>query len=426
MKRINRVMFIAATLVVAACQTAPPPVTAPTGEERFLIDPRMGYDAATTPDAERKFDAAWRFVLAGDFASAQKRLDDLRTKQPDYQPALLAQAAIDLRNGKIEQARDIVDQIAGRHPRYTAAMMYRAEIALREQQTRRAYDLYREIAAQPNAPELARERLAELEKTIFEQLYSSALTASDPEAIRMLREALEVSPTASAARTLLVQKLIATRDFDEARRVLDPMLSGSDADRPDVQAALAEIDVGHYRYQEAIVRYERLAHRDSRYGARLEQVKDLYAAANMPPQYQRAIESPSITRADLAVLMYWEVGAVRFASNVGTPPIAVDVSETPGRDELVRALALGIYTVDPVTRRVNPSTSVTASALSRVAARVLTMRGAACARSAPGDPKSTLTACAVADPVTTLGDPEAPVSGRTAATVMEQVDRALK
>src|SRR5438477_4355141 len=156
-----------------------------------------------------------------------------------------------------------------------AAMMYRAEIAMREGQTRRAYDLYREIAAQPNAPPLAAERLAELQKTIFDQLYAGAVNASDAEGIRMLREALDVNPAASAARILLVQKLIATRDFDEARRVLDPMLSGSDADRADVQAALAEIDVGHGQYQDAIVRYERLAHRDSRYSARLEQVKDL-------------------------------------------------------------------------------------------------------------------------------------------------------
>ena len=43
-------------------------------------------------------------------------------------------------------------------------------------------------------------------------------------------------------------------------------------------------------------------------------------------------------------------------------------------------MALGIYQVDPVTRRVGPYSPVNAGALSRIAARLLTLRGATCAR----------------------------------------------
>ena len=139
----------------------------------------------------------------------------------------------------------------------------------------------------------------------------------------------------------------------------------------------------------------------------------------------RALEAESVSRADLAVLMYWEVASIRFASNLGTPPIAVDITETPGREELVRAMTLGIYTVDPVTRRVNPTGAVTASGLTRIASRILAVRGANCARGL-NDPKAALAACSVADPSVTLGDDQALVSGRTAAAVMQQVDRALK
>jgi lipopolysaccharide biosynthesis regulator YciM len=430
-KRNSILFLIAATIVLAACAPAtPPPAPQPSGEQRYLVDPRLG--APTAPAAlDARFDAAWRFVLAGSTAEGTRQLEVLRTKNPTYLPAQLARAAMLIRDKQLDRARDIVDSLLAKNPRYTAAEIYRAEIAVADGDVRRGLDIYREVAAEPNAPELARQRIVELRRALFDSLYASAQTASDTAAIPMLRDALTLDPSSSGARILLARKLVATRDFDEARRALDPILSGTDADRDDVQEALAEIEAGHGRFQEAIVRYERLAHRDARFNARLEEIKEKYAAANMPMQYQRAVEAESITRADLAVLLYWKVVAIRFASNVPSPPIAVDLNDTLGREELVRALALGIYAVDPVTRRAGVSTVVTSTSLARIVARVLLLRGAACSRQATNDPtdlgraKSVLAACNVTDPNVTLGT-DAPVSGRAAAAVLDQVDRALR
>ncbi|HEX9405991.1 MAG TPA: hypothetical protein VF975_01645, partial [Thermoanaerobaculia bacterium] len=88
------------------------------------------------------------------------------------------------------------------------------------------------------------------------------------------------------------------------------------------------------------------------------------------------------------------------------------------RDEVIRAMALGIYPVDPVTRRVNPDAEVNGAALARIVTRVLTLRGAACARQVPTD--QILTACGIAIAVDDL-----PVSGGTASSVLEQVDRVI-
>ncbi len=406
MKRIPTFLLIAATIVLAACGTpakVPPPVTQPSGEERFLVDPRIGAPAPP-PNVDAKFDLAWRFVLADDRMEATKRLVPILQKTPNYLPAQLAPVVFFIRDRQFDRARDLLDSIVGKNPQYTAAEIYRAEIAVAEGDTRRAYDLYRSIAGEPNAPPLARERVASLQRTLFDRLVSGAQSANDREAIRMLREALELDPSSNITRIQLAQKLLATRDFDEAHRALEPLINGSDADRTDVQAILAEVEIGRGRYQEAIVRYERLAHRDPRYAARLEQIKDEFAAANMPLQYQRAVEAESITRADLAVLMYWKI---------------------------IPILALGIYAVDPVTRRVGASTPVNATSLARISARVLLLRGANCARQATSEPgelaraEKVLAACSVADPILTLGA-DAPVSGRSAAAVMEQIDRALR
>lgn len=425
MKRNSILLLIVVALAAACADTsAPPPAVAPSGDERYIVDPRLGYDAAVPPAVDARFTAAWRYALSGDRLNARKRLDEILAKNPTYAPARLANAAMLIREHQVAPAREIVDALLAESPHYTAAEIYRAEMAVQEGNARRGYDLYRGIVSEPAAPEVARERLAELQKTLFERSYSAAQTASDTDAIPLLRQALELNPGASDARILLAQKLVAARQYDEARSTLDPVLSTADADRPEVQQSLAEIDIGRARYQEAIVRYERLAHRDARFTPRLEQIKDEFAAANMPPQYQRAVETELITRADLAVLMYWKIASIRFASNLGTPPIAVDVSETPGREELIRAITLGIFSVDPVTRRVGPATPVTATNLARTAARVLAVRGAACARSAGNDAQKVLAACGVADP--TINGPESPVTGRGAAVVLEQVDRALK
>ena len=215
---------------------------------------------------------------------------------------------------------------------------------------------------------------------------------------------MTINPTASAARVLLVQKLVGQHKYDEARTELEPLLSTAEVDRNEIQEALAEIDISKGRYEAAIARQ--------------------YAEANMPPQFRRAIESESITRGDLAVLMYWKVASVRFASNIAAPPIAIDIGETPGRDEIVRAIALGIYQVDPVTRQVNPYAPVSPLSLARAAARALAVRGASCARTAGSDPESILAACRVSDPLPTGAD--VPVSGRMASAMLEQVDASSR
>ena len=425
---MKRIVILAAIAFAACAPTTPPPAVAPRAEDRYLIDPRAGYGRTASPAVEKKFDAAWRAFLAGDVADARQRLAEIRTREPDYAPAELALAALALREANVASARADVNRVRAARPNYLAAEVYDAEVAVAEHDLRRAYELYREIAVRADAPPTAAQRVGELQTKLFEEYYSAALHApSDEGAIASLRQALQINPAASAARILLAQKLVAARQFEEARREIDPILNSGDVDRPDVQQVLAEVDLSRGRYEDAIARYERVVRRggDAAMARRLDEIKEQFAEANMPLQFKRAIEDESITRADLAVLMYWKVPSVRFAQNLATPPIAIDITETPGREELIRAIALGVYSVDPVTRRVGPGAVVSAASLTRITARLLALRGADCARGLPqNDPSRILAACGITDP--TLAGADLPVSGRTAAAVLEQVDRALK
>jgi tetratricopeptide (TPR) repeat protein len=404
-------------LVLASCTpaVAPPPAVTPQGEDRYLIDPRSG-SAALDPQTDAKFEAAWRYVLAGNDPEARRRLDEIRKKSPNLPQLMLAEAALDIRANRFDAARAKLEKLDS-----PVARVYEAEIALRQGDTRRALDLYRPLAGV--APTV-NERIAQLETTLFEQLIAQAQAAPDAESIPLLREALAFRPAAVEPRILLSRKLVLQRSFDEARRELDPLLNSGEVDRAEVQELLAEIDVGRGRYQEAIVRYDRLARRtrEPRYAQRLDQIKEEWSMANMPSHYRAALESPAITRADLAVLLYWTVPSIRFARNLGSPMIAVDLEDVGGREEMIRAIAIGLYDVDPVTRRVGPLRTVTADRLSRHLARVLQLRGAACARGVGVD--RVLATCGVTDPLATFA-PEATVTGRDAEKYLEQVAKQL-
>ena len=418
--KLTRSLIVAGALALAACTTTapPPPMVAPQGDDRYLIDPRTGFTGTMAPAVAQRLEAAWRHALAGNDAEAQRNLAELRQSAPELPPATLLEAFLAIRAGRHDEGRRLIARV---DPENLVARVYEAEIAVRERETRIAYDLYRQIAALPDAPATARERLAELEGALFNELYAAAQSAPEAEAIRLLREALTFNAGAIEARILLSQKLVAQRQFDEARRELEPLLNVA-ADRPEVQEILAEIDVGRGRYQEAIVRYDRLARRtqEPRHAQRLEEIKSEWSAANMPAHYRAALDSLAVTRSDFAVLLYWTVPSVRFAQNLGSPRIAVDVEDVAGREEIIRAIALGLYDVDPVTRRVGPHRIVTASRLSQHLARVLVLRGAACARGS----SSVLADCGVRDPLDTHA-PDAAVSGAVVRSALEQVAKQL-
>lgn len=422
MKRTTILTFLAA-LWLAACggTSTPPPTVTPEGADRYLIDPRAG-SPALPPNVASKFEAAYRFALAGNEAEALRRIDDLHRRGIDIEALDLLDAMMDIRAGRLEGARQKIARVQQSQPENLAARVYEAEIAIRERQTRAAYDLYRQIAALPDAPSTATERLHELEGLLFNELYASAQTTADAaESIRLLRESLAFNPGAVEPRVLLAQKLVAQHSFDEARRELDPLLN-TNADRPDVQEILTEVDVGRGRYQEAIVRLERLARRtrEPRYERRLEEIKAEWSAANMPAEYRAALDSEAVTRNDFAILLYWTVPSVRFAQNLGSPSIAVDIEDVSGREEIIRAIALGLYDVDPVTRRVNPYRTVPASRLSQYLARVLALRGANCAKGT----STVLATCGVEDPLATY-PPDATVRGQDVLRYLQQLAKNL-
>jgi tetratricopeptide (TPR) repeat protein len=420
------------SLGLLSCTTAaPPPPSAPREQRLIDVDPRLGSSQQASDSLRRRFDAALRELRAGRLDVARQRFSDLAAKNPDYRPAQVALAALALRADDPAAADALLTKVLASEPDYTAARMLSAEAALRRNDLETAHTILQALAAAPTVLPSVQNALASTRTAWFDQLFASASAATDPEeAINLLRRALTLTPEADTARVALVRRLIEVRRYDDARRQIEP-LAQKHPDREEVEWALAEIEAGRGRYQDSIARYERLAKaHPGRYDARLTEVKQKWLELNMPPQYRSSMDSPALSRAELAVLMYWKVSPVRFAQNLAQPPIAVDIGAVQGREEFVRALALRLYQVDSVTRAAGPDRLVSSANFLRLAGRLLLLRGTPpCAAGAAAEDElaraiRALTACGV-NVSRLAGDLERTVSGREAAEVLDAVERVL-
>jgi len=395
-----------------------------------LIDPRTR--ATALPRVSDKFDKAWQNFTDGRLDDAERGFNEILARTPTYGPASLGIAAVSMERGDLDRAQALIEAVraVGSAP---ASGVYAAELAYLRRDLEGAFTLYTRGVAELQGAEAAgtKIRLEALRKELFDSRLAVARSeSSDEQAVRALRSALTLEQDSKTARTLLVQRLIELKRFDEARRELDPLMTGVGSDADEIQQSLAEIDAGKGRYQEAINRYEKLTRRSPSpaFNARLNELKQQWTDSNMPRHYQVAMESQSINRADLAVLIYWKLSSVRFAQKLAEPPIAID-TDVAGRDELIRALALRLLPVDAVTRRVEPFRIVTGSNFLRMAARLLSLRGTpVCAGTVTDDGDAArasklLAACGIATSEVRDGDPA--VTGRAAAKILERIDRRL-
>lgn len=422
-KRVLWVLPVAgALMIVASCASVPP---VPRADLPVLIDPRLGFDGRSSEPVDRKFAAAWQKLIAGEVDGADKAFVALASKYPEYAPATLGRAVVALAKDQVDAAERYVERVADPGSSYFAAEAYRAEIALARSLTEDAYRNYHRVSRLPGAPTIVTTRLEAVADAWFEELVARAEAAtSGAQRIELLTEAVEVRPRADSTRIALAKSLVSEKSWERVRAEVEILLDRGLVDNPEVQGLVAELEVSEARYQDAIVRLERLVRRypDRGYGERLSEVKVAYMRANLPPRYHRAIASEAMTRADLAVLAYWHVSPVRF-STVNEPPIAVDIASAPGRDEIVRTLGLGLLSVDPATRAFGPDTTVTPRAFAAFAGRLMRLRPApACAGGLTGT--EGLAACGV-DLSPFLSNGSGTVRGAAAIQVLDAIDDLL-
>ena len=412
--RLSAIPALTVLLTIGCSTTAPlpPPSTPEVTATAVRIDPRFGGPGGDGSAALSRGIAA---LNSGRLDEADAEFARAAAAPAGSPEALLGRALVAFQRGDIDAAESLLDRAQATR-RWPASEILEAEIAVARGDTRAAIESYEQIAVPESAAAAIDSRVAELRRERFDELFARANAESAETSVSTLREALEYAD-AEPARLLLARRLIELGRFDEARRALDQLQIRGASDADQLQELLAEVEVGKGRYQEAIARLEPLARRNpQRYEARLEEIKRRWSDANMPGHYHVALQSDALTRADLATILYWRLPAVRFARNLSEPPIAVDLADAPGREEMIRALALGLFPVDPITRTAAPGRLISGATLARIMSRILRLQGVpACAVSPAGDPEDELSACGVPLPA---GEP---VTGADAARTVDAV-----
>ncbi|MFP5287062.1 MAG: tetratricopeptide repeat protein, partial [Thermoanaerobaculia bacterium] len=337
-------------------------------------------------------------------------------------------AQVELGEGNFAKAVERLLAVSDEMPQYVASQLVLGRAAERLGDVPLAYSAYRKIAARnqrafqkvgelhPRALEIVSNRLQEaLRQSQWDEAekHLSLLRAWAPSEARTLEgaRALAVSRGDRIAELAAVKELAAQRPGERA--LIER--------RAELELAVGDPGAGLQIIQELAAEDPR----DPVLAEKLSAAKFRWRMSLLPRHVQDVAAKPELTKADLAVLLYWLIPNVRY----GRPTagrIATDVLEHPRQEEIVRVVNLGLMDVDPTLHRFSPGSPARRSVALRSLALVLSRfaQGLAClgGGSAGRGPCETASSCGLVPP-----EEECRASAAlTGAEAVELIRRTLK
>jgi tetratricopeptide (TPR) repeat protein len=371
MTRVQDLTAVAvAAVLVASCATAPVRPTTTHETEEFVY-PRWPPGEVRPPEA-RAIERAWHEVLAGDTAKAEKRLRKVLIDNPGLIPAEIALAYARLRAGAHADAVRAFASVLERKPDEVSALVGSGIALARSGNMEAALAAYARAAAVDPTNDAVRRRRAELRLQVTDTRVGAARAAAaagdTARAVEQYQLVLQAAPEVSGVRLELAGVFAGRGEVEAAIALLEADPTG---DRQ-VLLRLAELVFGRGEHERALEVYRRILEADPRDEEALgaaRRVREAIEAQQMPEEYRGILDSPTITRADLAALMMVKVRRLAQAP-LGPGKVAIDISGSWARDHIIRALALDLVTVYP-NHTFQPGAMVRRGDLARAVARAL-------------------------------------------------------
>jgi tetratricopeptide (TPR) repeat protein len=371
MTRLLRVAAAFALLAALGCASAPPRPATTTPETEEFVFPRSA-PGEVRPHEAGQIERAWHEILGGRAADAERRLRKVLVESPGLIAAETALAYARLRSGDNADAARRFAAVLEHRPQDPSALVGHALALARSGDQEGALAAYARAAAADPSSETIRRRRAELRLAVTETRVSSARNAAQAGDIdRAVAEydlALSAAPELSTVRLELASLLVGRGQLDAAVALLQADPAG---DRQ-VLMRLAELAEQGGDHERALDVYRRVLqanpHDEEALGA-ARRVREGIEAEQMPEEYRRIIDAPTITRADLAALMMVKVRRLAQAP-LGPGRVAIDISGSWARDHIIRALALDLVSVYP-NHTFQPGAMVRRGDLARAVARAL-------------------------------------------------------
>ena len=337
--------LILVAIFFSACASAPRAKTGPSDTDDYVFPGWQPTELSR--DEGKAVEGAWQSVLAGKGLEAEKRFRELMRMHPGSVSAETGLGYALLRQERPPDAARTFASVLARKPDYVPALVGAAAAALRAGNGEAALQHLRRAAALDSANDTVRRRLSDVRLQVTERRVAAAREAmaagNADAAIAEYRSALDAAPEVTEARLALADLLVQRGQAQEAATVLE----ADPQEERQVLIRLGEILAGLREYGRALEAYRRvlaLDPRDEEGLRRSREVREALELLQMPEEYRRIPSSPTITRADLAALLMSKV-TMLSRQPPGPAKVALDISGSWARDQIIRALALDVLDV---------------------------------------------------------------------------------
>ena len=361
----------------------PRPLALADGDEVYLIEPLAGFSGSIDAAPRAEIDRGYRGLRQrGEIEEAFAIASDILAAEPSSTPAAVLAAQVEYARGDFAAVIARLVPVGDHTPDYTAAQLVLGRAAERTGDVALAYAAYRVIAARsPLAFERAGGLHAQALETVHRRL-DDALARNEIEAAKKQLRLLEAWGAAETA-TLEAAAAVARAGGDRSAELA--AIRGLSERHPDDRALLerrADLELSIGDPSAAVQIVQSLVDRDPKnrhLADKLDATKFRWRLSFLPPDVRELAARPALTRAELAVLLYWLVPEVRYARPTAGR-IAADVLDQPRQEEIVRVVNLGLLDVDPDLHRFNPASTARRVAAFSAFLRVLEKfeREAAC------------------------------------------------
>ncbi|MCP4654746.1 MAG: hypothetical protein GY856_04920 [bacterium] len=355
---------IPALALLAACASSVPQVTEShiaAGEEPYLTEPLRGYPLTADVEFERRVTEGYGLLKAGgsllEIAAGGRQLLEV---DPGFHPARVLLAQVEFVRRNEPATVELLLPVAAELPEYLACQLLLGRAAENTEDLPLAFRSYRQVAELSAA---AWERAAELQSEALEVVFArlehelgrGRIEDAEPHLTWLLRWAPDERRTLEAERLLAV----ATGDPEAELAAVRRLAAAEASDEILERLGDLELEIGDVRA--GLEQFELLAERypdDPELAEKIARAKFLWRLELLPPQVQEVAKKPRLSRADFATLLYWLVPEVRYAQ-VSNPPIATDILDHPRREEILRAMNLGLMSIDRTLHRFAPAAPAT-------------------------------------------------------------------
>lgn len=393
----------------------------------YLLPPSTGFPGASDEELQRRVDTAFHtHLLAGDSAGARGSADGVLAVDPNFAPAVVLRGQVLLLGRELEGARDLLEPVIARYPDYTAALLAAARAADLASDPVTAYAHLRKLAQTlPIALERAGALHSAAVAAVAAQVEDAVGRGHLDEARERLATLLEWAPNEPATLEAVMGLSRVTGDARGELEAARGLLAGARAGDEALMERRGELELEVGQAATAIDVFSELQRQhpeEPRYAQQVDRAKFRWRVMNLPADVRRLVETPELTRAEFAVLLYWLVPGVRTAV-VSSPHIASDILDHPHRQEIMRVVNLNLMDFDETLRRFNPDWRVHRAQALRALERVLqrAQPPPSCVAEIEGNPApSREVVCATAAACGLLPEaadclPEAGVAGHEAA-----------